>query len=232
MIVSAHQPHFLPWLGYFNKVLVSDVFVWLEDVQFRKNYFQNRTKIKGNRNELWLTLPVKKAGLDLKIKDVELIKSRDFNKLPKTIKTYYSKSKFYNLYANDVDAILSNSNNSLNDLNFDLFIFFIKKLNIDTKIIKSVSLNLVEEDANKRLIEICTKLNATKYIAGKGSRDYMDEALFKSNAIEILWQNYPIDIINYEQLKGNFINGLSILDVIFNIGEEKTRELIETEWKS
>ena len=232
MIVSAHQPHFLPWLGYFNKVLLSDVFVWLEDVQFRKNYFQNRTKIKGNQNELWLTLPVKKGGLDQKIKDVELIKGRDFNKLSKTIKTYYSKSKYYSLYAKEIEEILITSNNSLNDLNFNLFSFFVQKLNFDTKIIKSESLKLIEQEPNKRLIEICSKLNATKYIAGKGSRDYMNQSLFESNNIDILWQKYPVEDVIYQQLKGNFISGLSILDVIFNVGEEKTRELIEVQWKN
>lgn len=232
MIISAHQPHLLPWLGYFNKVACSDVFVWLEDVQYRKNYFQNRTKIKGNKNELWLTLPVRKGKLGENINEVELIKGRDFEKITKTIKNYYSKTPFFELYFKEIENIILNSNESLNDLNFELFMYFVSGLKIETKVIKSSSLNIQNTNANDRLIEISNKLDATKYIAGKGSVNYMDLDLFKDHNIEILWQEFPVNEIQYKQTKGDFISGLSILDVLFNIGAEKTKELVHRPWKN
>ena len=232
MIVSAHQPHFLPWLGYFNKVACSDVFVWLEDVQFRKNYFQNRTKIKANKEELWLTLPVKKGKLEENINEVVIVKGREFSKLAKTLKNYYSKTPFFDVYFNDIETIISNSNDSLNDINFELFNYFIKVLNIKTKIIRSEHLNLEENDPNLRLLELCLQLKATKYIAGKGSRNYMNESLFNEIEVEILWQKFPIETINYPQTKGDFISGLSILDVLFNVGPEKAHELVISPWKN
>lgn len=230
MIISVHQPHFLPWLGYFNKIACSDVFVWLEDVQFRKNYFQNRTKIKGNKEELWLTLPVKKVKLDASIKEIELLKSREYQKITKTIKNYYSKAPFFNTYFKEIESIINNCNNSLNDINFELFKYIVNVLKLDTKIIKSTSLNLIELEANNRLIEICSKLKATKYIAGKGSKNYMNQNQFQQNDIEILWQDFPVNQIEYRQTKGDFIYGLSILDALFNIGAEKTKELVLTSW--
>jgi hypothetical protein len=232
MTVSAHQPHFLPWLGYFNKVAKSDVFIWLEDVQFRKNYFQNRTRIKGNQDELWLTLSVKKGSLHANINEIELVKNRDFQKITKTIKNYYSKAPFFESHFKEIKNIINNSNDSLNDLNFDLFIYLLKVLEIKTEIIKSAELQIKEKDANNRLIEICKKVNATKYIAGKGGRNYMNEAHFKEYNIDVIWQEFPINEIKYQQAKGDFVEGLSILDVLFNIGKEKTKELVNTPWKS
>lgn len=232
MVLSAHQPHFLPWLGYFNKVVKSDTFVWLEDVQFRKNYFQNRSKIKANQEELWLTLPVKKGKLNENINEIELVKGREFLKLLKTIKNYYSKTPYFEDHFHDIEKIISNSNSSLNDLNFELFHYLLTVLDIKTKIVRSTNLQLEKTDPNNRLIEICGKLKATKYIAGKGGRNYMNVNLFKENNIQILWQNFPVDEIQYQQTKGEFINGLSILDVLFNVGKDKTRELVNTPWKN
>lgn len=231
MTISAHQPHFLPWLGYFNKVANSDVFVWLEDVQFRKNYFQNRTKIKAHNEELWLTVPVKKSTLDTPISDIEIVPGRDFLKIPKTIKNYYSKAPFFYRYYEEIEELITNNNTTLNELNFSLFTHFLKILEINTTIISSLSLQIEENDANNRLVEICKKLNATEYIAGKGGLNYMDTSLFKNNNIEVLWQNYPVDSISYIQLQKPFLQGLSILDVLFNVGKEKTQELINTPWK-
>jgi hypothetical protein len=232
LIISAHQSHFLPWLGYFNKVAKSDVFVWLENVQFRKNYFQNRTKIKVSDNEFWLTVTVKKASLETYINEIEIIKAKDYKKIAKTLVANYSKAPYFKEYFPSIERILGSDIANLNELNFQLFEYFIDVLKIGTKVIRSSELELQEEDPNLRLIEICNKLNATNYIAGKGSSNYMNQELFKKENINILWQNYPVADINYNQLGKEFLPGLSALDSLFNIGAEETRELIFVEWKS
>ena len=106
--ISIHQPHFLPWLGYFNKIIHADMFVVLEQVQYRKNYFQNRCKIKGNNKDLWLSLPVKKSSSSL-IRDVELINNKkDRLKIIKTLMQYYSKTKYFDNYFQEIKEILLN----------------------------------------------------------------------------------------------------------------------------
>ncbi len=232
MIVSAHQPHFLPWMGYFNKVAKSDVFVWLENVQFRKNYFQNRTKIKVGEKEFWLTVPVKKAGLETHIADIEIVRSKDYKKIAKTIVNTYSKAPFYADFFPEIEKIINSDSNSLNEINYQLFMYLLKVLEIETQVLRSTELNLQNEDPNDRLVELCVKLNATDYIAGKGGANYMDESLFEENNVNILWQKFPVQDIQYSQRGNDFIMGLSVIDALFNIGAKKTRELIFTEWKS
>ncbi|MFD2567777.1 WbqC family protein [Pseudotenacibaculum haliotis] len=232
MIVSAHQPHFLPWMGYFNKAAKSDVFVWLENVQFRKNYFQNRTKIKVGEKEFWLTVPVKKASLETHIADIEIVRSKDYKKIAKTIVNTYSKAPFYADFFPEIENIINSDSNSLNEINYQLFMYLLKVLEIETQVIRSTELNLQNEDPNNRLVELCVKLNATDYIAGKGGANYMDESLFEENNVNILWQKFPVQDIQYSQRGNDFIMGLSVIDALFNIGAKKTRELIFTEWKS
>ena len=232
MIVSAHQPHFLPWMGYFNKVAKSDVFVWLENVQFRKNYFQNRTKIKVGEKEFWLTVPVKKASLETHIADIEIVRSKDYKKIAKTLVNTYSKAPFYTDFFPEMEKIINSDTNSLNEINYQLFMYLLKVLEIETQVIRSTELNLQNEDPNDRLVELCVKLNATDYIAGKGGANYMNESLFEENNVNILWQKFPVQDVQYSQRGNDFIMGLSVIDALFNVGAEKTRELIFTEWKS
>lgn len=95
VIVSIHQPHFLPWIGYFNKVLQSDAFVWLNYVQYRKNYYQNRTKVKNANEELfWLTLPVH-AKHDTVIDQVMIADSRWRVRISKTVEQCYRKAPYF-----------------------------------------------------------------------------------------------------------------------------------------
>jgi hypothetical protein len=231
-VVSAHQPHFLPWLGYFNKVFRSDVFIWLEDVQFRKNYFQNRTKIKSNSGELWLSVSVKKAPLETNINEIEIALKKDMVKASKTLRTYYSKAKHFKSCFPKFEEILLQDYKSLNDLDYDLFKLVLTMLDIDTKVIKSTDLlDKQFEDPNDRLLAMCKAVEATHYIAGKGGRNYMNQEAFTEKGIEILWQDFPSNTIAYEQLHGEFIGGLSIVDALFNMGVDKTKELIETPWQ-
>lgn len=232
-IVSAHQPHFLPWMGYFNKVIKSDVFVWLEDVQYRKNYFQNRTKVKSSSGELWLSIPVKKAPLDTKILSIEIAQKKAVLKTAKTIRTYYSKAPYFKNYFQYFEDILSKEYILLNELNYDLFNSILKLLNIKTEVIRSVDILSEEFDSpNKRLLQICKSVKATHYIAGKGGKNYMNEQLFVENNINILWQDFSGGSIQYPQLHNEFIAGLSILDPLFNLGVEETLKLIQTPWET
>lgn len=230
--VSIHQPHFLPWLNYFNKVARADVFIWLDDVQYRRRYFQNRAKIKTQNAELWITVPIKKADYLSNIKSIEILEDSMF-KMVKTIQSLYFKAPYFDDYFEDISKILLSQHHYLSDLNFDLFIYLNKVLGITTKIVKSSDLNVGNvTNPNERLVKLCTYFNATHYIAGKGGKNYMDLELFKQNHIEIQWQEFPNQNIVYPQLQGDFVPGLSVLDVLFNVGAEQTKQLILTTWLS
>lgn len=231
MIVSIHQPHFLPWLGYFNKVLNSDVFVWLHNVQYRKNYFQNRTKIKNHLtdSELWLTIPVR-ANLHMPIDQVTVADSKWNVKVFKTIDQYYRKAPFFDQYKDSLAELFSVSTNFLDAINYNTFIFFLGELKYTGKVLKIADLDIASDDPNQRLIEICNKVGSRRYIAGKGGQNYLNEPLWKEHGIELIWQKFNVGSVVYPQLGRNFIPALSIIDCILNIGPEKTRELILSAW--
>tara|TARA_R110002072_G_scaffold33696_17_gene101888 strand:- start:19169 stop:19873 length:705 start_codon:yes stop_codon:yes gene_type:complete len=231
-IVSIHQPHLFPWLNYFNKIAKADVFVVLDDVQFRRRYFQNRAKIKAGDSEKLITIPLKKHPQSTLIKDIQIEKSKEYENILKTIESFYKKCPYFNDYFLDIASFFQKEYTSLSELNIDLLKYFLKILNIETEIHISSKLTVDEIDPNKRLLKICQLFGAENYIAGMGGKNYMHIDLFQNNDIEILWQNYDNGSISYPQLGKEFVPGLSIIDVLFNVGAEKTRELIFREWKN
>lgn len=223
--VAIHQPHFLPWLKYLNKVATSEVFVILDDVQFRRRYYQNRAKIKIGEQDRWLTVPLKKQSQSTLIKDIEINRDKEYDNILKTIQANYSKSNYFKDYFDDIATIINKDFINLNDLNNALLYYFFDLFEFKTKVYKSSDLQIDTDNPNTRLLEICKKFNADKYIAGAGGKNYMDVELFNQNNIEVVWQEYPIDT-EYNQLGKNFVAGLSVLDVLFNTGKEETTQLI------
>lgn len=232
MIISIHQPHFLPWLGYFNKVFNSDTFVWLHNVQYRKNYFQSRTRIKNPHNgePYWLTVPVH-APFGIQIDQVHQANDRWVSGMVKTIDQFYKKSQHYNSIAPDLLNIISSGETNLDFLNFKLFQFLLVKLEYRGKVIRVEELLPLSEEPNERLIEICKKLGADGYVAGKGGRNYVNLAQWSEGRVSIYWQEFKAESVVYPQMGQSFVPGLSIIDCIFNIGLESTRSLIVNAWK-
>src|SRR4030065_2850677 len=121
MIVSIHQPHFLPWLGYFNKALRSDVFIWLHSVQYRKNYFQNRTSIKNvNEQPLWLTLPVH-AKLGMNIDEVTIATLGWREKVFRTVEQCYRKTSYFTTCWPSIQTSIEEAHDSLDDVHWKIF---------------------------------------------------------------------------------------------------------------
>jgi len=231
MIVSIHQPHFLPWLGYFNKVFNSDAFVWLHNVQFRKNYFQNRTKIKNADadQELWLTIPIK-ASLSDNIDQVKIADARWANKAIKTIEQNYRKAPFFSAYFKMLTEHFTTSE-YLDEINYKTFIVLMRELSYQGKIVRMDELDIDIQDPNLRLIEICKKLKSDHYIAGKGGKNYLNNQQWADVGIKVSWQSFNTETLQYPQLGKSFVPSLSVIDCLFNNGPEKTRELIMNAWQ-
>jgi WbqC-like protein family len=232
MIVSIHQPHFLPWLGYFNKVLHSDVFVWLDSVQYRKNYFQNRTRITDTHAQaFWLTVPVH-APLGTPISRVFIADRRWRTKVEKTIEQCYGKAPYFTVSWPKLLAAISYAPDNLDALNFVTFKAVLQLLGGDLPhVVRDEELAVVSKDPTVRLVEICARVGASHYIAGKGGHNYLRIEEFHCRSMEVIWQHFDPARVVYPQQSNSFVPGLSVLDCLFNIGPMQTRKLILNAWK-
>jgi len=231
MIVSIHQPHFLPWMGYMNKVMNSDKFVWLDTVQFRKNYFQNRTKIKSIAGTpLWLTLPVHNHLGDL-ISDIRISESDWKKKIIGKVHANYSKAPYYSKYSEGLYEVWAGcESDRLTDINLATFMHLKKLLNIQTDVIVASEMQVESSDPTGRLVEICRKLGASAYIAGRGGKDYMNLAEFEKENVRVIWQDFDPGKVRYAQIGDGYLAGLSIIDCLFNVGLETAESLTRNAW--
>jgi len=220
MILSIHQPNFIPWIGYFYKIYKSDVFVILDDVQFTKNSFINRNKIKTPQGDLWLTLPVVQSGkFGQTITDCEVF-NRDIiiKKIGKTVTANYAKAPFFSNYYNRFLNAIESAGNNLASININLITLMLEIMEIDTKVVNSSSLANIHGESTDRLVSICSELDANQYLSGFGGQKYQEEELFNSKGIEIVITDFAHP--QYDQLWKEFIPNLSIIDLVFNKGPE------------
>lgn len=227
MIVSIHQPAYLPWLGYFHKICLSDVFVYLDMTQFEKNSFINRNKIKTSNGPAWLTVPVKlKDHFQREIRDIEIADQKWSEKHWKSIEMNYKKSKYWHNYAEELKKIYENKYDNISDLCWDQLVLFVKLLGIETEIKKSSELSEFDSKKLQLVLDICKETKADIYISGKLGRDYIDEKSFNESGIKLYYQDY--DYPSYNQLWSNdFIPYLSIIDLLFNEGPDSLDIIIK-----
>lgn len=217
-VVAIHQPNFLPWLGYYYKISQCDVFVFLDDVEYTKNSFINRNRIKTPDGEKWITLPVSYSGKSTqKINECEIVgKDKAVKKLLGQILHNYRKAAHFEDYYEVLTDILTNSPANLSELNIKLTQWILSLLNINTKLIRSSEINIDADDATDRLIQICKKFDGDTYISGSGGMNYQDELRFSENRLELSITDFSHP--EYPQLWGKFTPNLSIMDYLFNNG--------------
>jgi len=178
LIVSIHQPEHFPYLGFFQKMKASDLFIILDDVKFKKNNFQNRNKfLNKNGMEEWFTIPVEKRANSKLIKDVKT--SEDFGWKKKLKKQLQMN---FNLDSDLLDFIYDG--NSLVSMNHKSIAHCRTKLNIKTDVVLSSDLN-VSGSKTELLVNLCKEVRATTYLSGRGGLDYLDKDLFKNIKLEI-----------------------------------------------
>ncbi|RPJ79539.1 MAG: hypothetical protein EHM20_01090 [Alphaproteobacteria bacterium] len=221
LVVSIHQPNFLPWSGYFYKIAQSDVFVLLDNVQYSKNSFINRNKIKTPQGKnLWLTVPLKSNGLsEILIKDVVIANQIEWKKKHlHTLEMSYKRASFFNQLYSDIEKVYNESQwVDLCFFNVKLINLIIDKLNLNTQLLIASHLN-VEGKSTQLLVNIVRKLNGKVYLSGYGGSKYQEEDLFEKNDIKLQYYNFTHPV--YPQLWGEFTSGLSIVDLLFNCGPE------------
>ena len=218
--VACHQPNFMPWLGFFYKVLKADILVILDNVQFPLGTsWINRNRIKNKNGVLWLSVPVWKRGRGKQlINEVEIFNERDWQKKHYlSLMHAYTKAPYFSDHLNFLKEIFNKKWKRLLDLNIVVLKYLLDALGIKKDIIMSSSLNI---DAGKQelLIKICKQLSAGCYVNLTTSKKYIDKELFQSEKIDIKFFSYSP--IVYPQLWGDFISNLSIIDLLLNCGNK------------
>ncbi|MBP3819508.1 MAG: WbqC family protein [Butyrivibrio sp.] len=229
MIVTIHQPEHLPWLGFFNKMAKADIFVILDSVQYRKNYFQNRNKIIGSNGVQFVSIPVKTKGhMDTDIAHTEIStmggNAKWKEKYLRTIKMSYGKHPFFEEVYDIIEQSLLVDTNLLCDINIMMIKLFAQKLKIDVKFIRSSDMNI--DAAKSDLIhEICTSLCADCYIAGPYGREYLNVDEFTKNGINVVYNDYNHPIY-YQRKTKEFVSHLSAVDLFMNCGWDESKCII------
>ena len=224
--VMIRQPGYMPNLGFFKKIQSCDIFVFLDDAQFAKDGFDNRNRIKSSDGVAWITVPLARPVFGKKMNEVLISYETDWQNIHcNQIYQNYKSAPFFFSYWPDIEKILTCKHRKLIDLNFKLIEYFNHTLGITTKTIKSSEL-VVTQTKTERLIEICSKLNATCYISGITGKNYLDEKLFLNSGIKLTYEHFIHP--TYGQLHGNFIDNLSIIDLLMNEGPRSQKIISES----
>lgn len=214
-ITSIRQPGYMPYVGFFKKIASVDIFILLDDVQYSRSDWDNRNKIRTPEDSMWLTIPVLNKSSKL-LSQVEIDYSKDWiSKHKSAIKYNYEQCPFFDLYWNDIFSILDKSHKKLLDLNIDLINYFITILEIDTKIILSSDLH-IDSTGSRKLLDICKSVDADTYLSGELGHDYLDTTIFENENIQIIFEKFEHPI--YNQKHSKFIPNMSIIDLLFNEG--------------
>ena len=212
------QSNYIPWKGYFDIIAAVDEFIIYDDVQYTKQDWRNRNQIKTPQGLKWLTIPV---GQDINrlIRDVHIPNASWQLEHWKSLENNYQRAPHFDeiavwlepLYRVEKLSYLSQSNR--------LFIEAVcSYLNIKTVISNSWDYNLID-GKTERLVDLCAQAGGTEYLSGPAAKDYIEESLFIERGIKLTWFDYS-GYPKYSQLWGEFIHGVTILDLLFNCGKD------------
>jgi len=218
MIVAVHQPQYMPWLGYFDKMDRADAFVLLDTVQFKKNEWQNRNKIKTSDGWQWLTVPVR-YRFPQKIFEVGIDTNVPWQrKHRQALRTHYTKAPYFNQTMEVLEPILSEPWEKIAPLNIKVVKELASALGITTQIHIASEMGKFPENPHERLVAITKHLGGDVYLAGSGSQAYVEIDYFKNAGIELIFQDYNHP--QYPQLFGLFEYFMSVIDLMFNCGPD------------
>ena len=224
-ILAAHQPNYLPWLGYLSKVGQADVFVVADDVQYTKQGFVNRNRVRTCDGWQWMTVPVRSRGRSgQSIRDVELDNAQAWaRKNSNTFEWNYSAAPFFDDHMPFLRDVFAAAPERLLELNLRLLSYLLEQLAIDTEIRLSSELSLRPE-RSQRLADMALACGCDVYLAGDGgSRQYLDEAVLGAAGVEVRYATFQHP--HYRQCFPGFEAGMCGFDLLFNCGP-RSREVL------
>jgi hypothetical protein len=216
IVISGHQPAFNPWVGYMHKIIVSDKFVFMDDVQFEKNSFINRNQLLNKNGPFWLTLSVSTKGhLNKTIDDMVIMDNNWRKKHLNSLQMTYGKSPYFKEVFSLLEDIYNFKSDSLSDFIFNSLIKNLEYLDMNTsKIQRGRELNIASKKENY-VLDAVKKLNGHIFFFGKNGREYVDASYFLSKNVYPLFQSYVVN--EYDQFNSDsFESHLGIWDIMFN----------------
>lgn len=223
-VAAIHQPNFVPWIGYFHKILKSDVFIFLDHVEYTRRSFINRNRIKGPTGAKWLTVPVSFKNKP-SILVVQINNNLDWKRNHlSTFKAFYGKAEHFEEIYSILEEIYEKKWVYLAEFNKALIKEISSLLDLHTEFVDSHTLHPREKKMGL-IIELCTKVNANIYFSGKGAIKYQDPKVFEEHGIKLVYQEFEHPV--YPQRFGEFISNLSILDMLFNVGIDESKKILK-----
>jgi WbqC-like protein family len=226
MIVAAHQPHFLPWLGYLDKVARADVFVVMDDLQYERQNFQNRQQLKLADGPHWMTVPLVHHTQDARICDLRIDNAGRGgrhhwqHRIWRTLEVHYGRTAHWEHYAPALEDIFRRRWTHLLELDLHILELARNWLAIKIPIVRASSLELRGAKTD-RIVDLCTKLGAGVYLTGRGgSVGYLDTAALARAGVTPIWQRFrhPTYAQRYPQV--GFVSHLGFLDLLLNCGPD------------
>ncbi len=214
-IAAIHQPQYLPYLGFFHKVLNADVFVVLDNVEYHRRGLQNRNRIKASSGVHWLTVPVLQ-------REGQLISQVMINPFVQwrrqhwaALQCNYGRAPFFDHYGPSFKALLDlTATSSLCNLNLVFLRWAMDALGITTPIV-TLSMLGTEGKRSELLLNLCKAVGADTYLSGPGGRRYMDLEVFSEGGVAVLWQEFKSPVYTQLWPEHGFIPDLSFLDALF-----------------
>jgi hypothetical protein len=216
-IVSAHQIEHLIWLGLLDKISQANAFILCDTMQFKKEYFEHRNKIRTKDGWQWIIVSVE-DDTHKPMKEIKISNNRPWKrKYLNSIKQNYSKAPYYNQLFPIIEEIINKNHTHLIDLNKELLNLFLKWYGIKPEIIMLSDLNIDNNlKSTDLLIEMAKKSNADVFLAGPSGKDYIKQDKFKEAGIGLDFHHFECPI--YKQQFEPFMRNLSALDYFFNNG--------------
>ena len=219
-VVAIQQPEHAPWIGFFNKMAQTDLFIYLDHVQFKKRYFENRNRIKTSHGSQWITVPVQTKGSYLQtIGDVRIDNTaRWIAKYKGALTHAYGRAPFWHDVREITWPALNEYTEVLVDLNLALIDSMTSYLNVDVCVARSSEMSLDAQTGSDLILAMCEAVGADVYISGPHGRSYLDRQMFHRRNIDVVYHdfNHP----EYPQRCGAFMSHMSTLDLIANCGPE------------
>lgn len=216
--VAILQSNYIPWKGYFDIIGSVDAFILYDDMQYTKNDWRNRNKIKTQNGLQWLSIPVRQESLHQKINETKIIDKKWNINHWRSISQSYAKAPFFKAYKEQFEALyLDEKSEYISEINRHFIDAINVMLGIKTKIYDSREF-ILAEGKSERLLALCQELGANVYLSGPAASDYLDEAIFQEAGIKVDWMDYR-GYAEYHQLFPPFEHGVSVIDLIFNEGE-------------
>ena len=217
MICAIHQPQYLPWLGYFDKIDRSDVFIFLDDVPFKKNEWQNRNRVRTRDGWQWLTVPVQHQFGQM-IGAVQIDDHRPWRRKHwQALQTHYGRARDFAAVSPPFRQLYEREWAELSKLNMESVQLLCQAMGIGTPM-RLASELAVPGAATDKLIGLCRAVGADTYLSGTGGRDYLDEEAFRRAGVRLVYQAFEHPA--YAQAWDGFVSHLSAVDLLFNCGPE------------